>query len=257
MSGDAEKYRGRLQKVWKQLNGSPWVEFGVSGEFELPFIGAEYRSGGLMFLHSAPDVSGPGEIITRGKEALERFGRAPLDFLFYAALSGVFLSKYGRDEQLRETARALLASTGGAAHDAAAMIQCLERVSIGRLSQDSPGAAEGDARRRFHERWLETALRAELGALEPFYLVIVGDGKAAWEVTARALEAVAWRRESDLTPIGHVIALRERRLVAEIMYVPKLPENPDELDSVIQDFREFIEGGFLLGSEEFSFVTRS
>lgn len=238
---------------------APWREFanGLSGGVETPYIGSHYRAGGLLFLQGEQVMDAPQTIVERGRQALAQVARAPLDFLYIAALAGVFLSRYSVDAQVRETATSLLESTGGAEQDAAALQQCVDQIAFGRLTQALRGDWSERERSEFHQRWLETALKIQLETLAPFYIFLTGDGKAAWELVANALGAVAWRRENARTPIGHVIALRERELIAEIMYVKRAPQTPAELDKIIRDFREFIEGGFLLGSDEFSFVTRA
>ncbi|MFQ5607167.1 MAG: hypothetical protein ACE5GA_04410 [Candidatus Zixiibacteriota bacterium] len=256
-----ERYIRRLQDFYQKLDSTPWELPDMPppqrvSALELPYVGSDYDAGGLILLQSDPNSVSPDRCLARGIEAVSESSRGPLDFLFVAALCALFLRRYCREETVRQSLENVeidLSDPAGVQR----FISSLDQIAFGRMTQVHPGELSESQEREFRRRWLQNTLRGQLKILKPFHFVVLGSGsKAAWEIVSHTLEAVAWRRETDATRIGHIIALKDRELVGEVVFLDQTPSSAEELNDLLAEFRRFIDGGFLLGSQAFSFVTR-
>lgn len=225
-------------------------------EIELPFVGPRFQADSLMVLLGDEVKSTPAELIPAGLTALKGATNAPLEFLLIAALTSVFLSRYGADVADRVTQQDLLESSAAGAEDRARLGAALDPIACGLISQPPGSEISDDEAQEFHDNWLKSILGAQLKILKPFYILVIGDQKEAGEIVSQALGCVAWSRETDQTAIGHLIALEESDLRHEVMFIKTVPSEPEELATVVEEFRRFIDGGFLLGREEFDLLQR-
>lgn len=249
-----------LQQFYRGLGPALWHIPGLTqpertGALELPHIGSRYASGGVMFLQSDGQNISPVSLLSQGVEEVGQTAKGALDFLFVTALAAIFLEHYGLEKpatQRVDYADLNLSNSAGIS----GFVSSLDEIAFGRTSQAHPGALSDEQRRMFHERWLKRVLSGQIKILRPFYFVLFGKSATAWEIVSHACGATAWRRETGVTSIGHIIALHERKLVHEVIFVEQTPANAEELKEQVAEFRRFIEGGFLLGREPFSFVTQ-
>lgn len=253
-------YSEEIQEFYQGLGSTMWEISGLpeperTSALELPHIGPQYSAGGVMFLQSDPQRVSPVSLLSKGIEEVSQTAKGALDFLFVTALAAILLERYGpanSSTKRVDYSDLDLSNSAGVS----AFISSLDQIAFGRMSQAHPGDLSDEQRRTFHERWLKSALKGQIEILQPFYFVVFGKSKAAWEIVSHACGATAWRRETDTTSIGHIIALHDRQLIHEVIFVERNPANAEELKELLADFRRFIEGGFLLGREPFSFVTR-
>lgn len=240
-------YSEEIQELYQSLGSTMWELPGFprperTSALELPHIGPDYSGGGVMFLQSDPQSVSPVLLLSKGIEEVSQSARGALDFLFVTALAAIFLEHYGpanSSTKRVDFSDLDLSNSAGVG----AFISSLDHIAFGRMSQAHPEELSGEQRRVFHEKWLKCALKGQIEILQPFYFVVFGKSKAAWEIVSHACGATAWRRETDGASIGHIIALHERQLIHEVIFVERKPTNPEELKELLADFRRFIEGG--------------
>ncbi len=237
-----------------------------------PWVGAKYCPGGVFLLNVPQSPASVEHFRTAIENSpAELFSHHTQRGIIHPLLYGVAATLVGRyvvdrpdwraivDVALREDALDLLGSNSPAAaalEHIALGSACPEFESLPRGRESTTALSKKDAERTYVTFWYSEILRAYLEVLRPFYVIVLGGRYTAWEVATQSLGCEAWIRETNQTPVGHILALKNRELFSEVVFLDLL----DEYGALTVDgalaFFQFVEGGFLLGGQDFELVSR-